>query len=198
MTDEQPETTPAKRPPGRPKANIKKRNANRAPMREQQRMPRGVDESEVLSCKTELYSHQDPLHFPAEVLWQMEHEYGFVGGWFAFEVVGKPVHNVTIRLRQGYQHAERDSFQGLLKPYVPRRDGPIIHEGLAFLVIDKSRYLTLRQLEKREATAAKENMQKSHALQGVDVSMPGGGGHPSALAKNRHRQSFEPGPDIPD
>jgi hypothetical protein len=138
------------------------------------------------------------LHFPAEILWQLEHEWGYVGIWAAFEVCGKPVNNANIRRRQGYQEAHRDNFQGLLKPYVPRREGAIIHEGMIFLVIEKSRYLKLKGLEKRQADAAKENMQKSHALQGVDVSMPGGGSHPSALAKNRHRQSFEPGPEIPD
>jgi hypothetical protein len=161
-------------------------------------MPRGIDEDDVLSCKTELYTHHDPLGFPAEVLWQMEHEYGFVGQWCAFEVNGQPVDNVTIRLRQGYQHAHRNNFQGLLKPYVAKRDGPIIHRGLAYLVISRDRYLKLRGLEKREADAAPENMRRSHANEGVGgISMPEGN-NAAARAKNRHRQSFEPGPQIPD
>jgi hypothetical protein len=143
---EQADTQTPKRGRGRP--------TKRSAEREYQRMPRGLDEDDVDSCKTELYTHHDPLHFPAEVLWAQEHEYGYIGGWFAYENAGQSVDNVTIRLRQGYQHAHRDSFQGLLKPYVAKRDGPITHRGLAYLVIPRDRYLKLRGLEGREAKAA--------------------------------------------
>src|SRR5262245_60018853 len=125
MSDTEQVEAPTKRPPGRPKGSLgkKKRNA----VRESQRMPRGITGDDVLSCKTEpqLHTHQDPLRFPVEILWQLEHEWGYVGQWAAFEVMGAPVKNALIRKQQGYQEATRTSFQGLLKPYVPRRDGPI-------------------------------------------------------------------------
>jgi hypothetical protein len=191
MSDTEQAETP-KRPPGR------RRKAPSHVVREPQRMPRGVDEDDVLSCKTELYSHHDPLHFPAEVLWQMEHEYGYCGEWAAFENCGVPVRNLTIRLQQGFQQATRNSFQGLLKPYVAKRDGPIIEGGLAFVVIPKPLYLKLKGLEHREAVNAKEQMKRSHMTEGVSgITMPEGNS-PAALAKNRHQQSFEQGPRIPD
>jgi hypothetical protein len=56
-----------------------------------------------------------------------------------------------------------------------------------------------RAYDKRMAEAPKQEMRRSHALEGINVSMPGGGDHPSALAKNRHHTSYEPGPTkIPD
>ena len=131
MTDDdaQPETTTSKR--GRPRGSkTRRRNADREP----QRMPRGITEDDVESFKVELYTHHDPLHFPAEVLWQMEHEFGYGGEWVAFENCGAPVKNLSIRLSQGFQQATRNSFQGLFKPYVAKRDGPITEGGLAFVV----------------------------------------------------------------
>jgi hypothetical protein len=50
----------------------------------------------------------------------------------------------------------------------------------------------------RAAKAAIENMRRSHAEEGVSgVSMPEGN-NAAARAKNRHRQTFEPGPRIPE
>src|SRR6516225_10059198 len=129
MTDDTEAETPSKR--GRPRGSkTRRRNADREP----QRMPRGITEDDVESFKVELYTHHDPLHFPAEVLWQMEHEFGYGGEWVAFENCGAPVKNLSIRLSQGFQQATRNSFQGLFKPYVAKRDGPITEGGLAFVV----------------------------------------------------------------
>jgi hypothetical protein len=199
MADEQADTT-EKRSPGRPKGSKTRRKVEREPLHQgHQRMPRHLTEDDVLSCKpVELYTHHDPLSFPLEILWQMENEYGYGGEWAARENCGMPVKNVTIRLSQGFQHATRDSFQGLLKPYVPNRPGPITEGGLDFLVAPISVIRRLKQLGDREAKAAVENMRRSHRDEGISgVTMPEGNS-PVARAKNRHRTDYEPGPKIPE
>ena len=192
MSEQQTET-PAKRPPGRPR-----KKAPRHVEREPTRMPRRLTEEDVESCKVQLYTHHDPLGFPLEVLWQLEHEWGYGGEWAAFENCNMPDNRLTIRLRQGFQQPTRDSFQGLFKPYVAKRDGPITEGGLAFIVAPMHIYRRLKQLEKREADAAPENMRRSHRDEGISgVTMPEGNvAH--ARAKNRHHTDYEPGPRIPE
>ena len=174
------------------------RKAPRHIKREPTRMPRRLTEDDVESCKVQLYTHHDPLGFPLEVLWQLEHEWGYGGEWAAFENCGLPDKRLTIRLGQGFQQPTRDSFQGLFKPYVAKRPGPITEGGLAFIVAPMHIYRRLKQLEKREADAAPENMRRSHRDEGVSgVSMPEGN-NAAARAKNRHKSTFEPGPQIPE
>jgi hypothetical protein len=49
-----------------------------------------------------------------------------------------------------------------------------------------------RSYEKRKAARNIEQMKQSHAEQGIDVPMPQGGQHESALRQNRHKQTYVP------
>jgi hypothetical protein len=82
--------------------------------------------------------------------------------------------------------------------YLGHRDGVIKVENMVLMRQPIEVQAKARLYEKRQAEAAITNMRQSHAETGVDVSMPEGGRHPSALAKNRHRTSYEEGPKIPD
>jgi hypothetical protein len=93
-------------------------------------------------------------------------------------------------------HSATDNFGGALD-HLCDRDGNIVREGLRLMARPVEIQRVAEAHDKRAAKAAVDQMKASHQVEGVTVSMPGGGSHPSALRQNRHKQTFEPGPKIP-
>jgi hypothetical protein len=104
---------------------------------------------------------------------------------------------VIARQRNGYADVHRGNFGGALD-HLCDRDGNIIREGLRLMArpVEIQRIATAH--DKHAADAAITNMRRSHAEEGLsNISMPEGN-NAAARAKNRHRQTFEPGPRIPE
>jgi hypothetical protein len=200
MTDEQqPETTTAKRPPGRPKGSIKRRNANRAPMHEPVHQGRtGGDEPDMMeNFEYKPFEAQDALAIDFDTVLSIEREWGYSLLWVMFECVGKPFPDrVNWRKRNGYAEVTKGNFDGALD-HLCDKDGRITKEGLVLMARPVQIQKMAQAHEERAAKHAIEQMKRSHMEEGVDVSMPGGGKHPGARAKNMHRQTFEP-VKIPD
>jgi hypothetical protein len=192
MSDEQqqPEATPAKRGPGRPK----KSNAKRQPQHEPVHRGRD-DEPDVLeNFEYRPFEAQDALAIDMDTVLSIEREWGYSLLWVMFECAGKPFPDrVSWRKRNGYAEVHRGNFNGALD-HLCDKDGRITKEGLILMARPTQIQRMAEAHEERAAKHAIEQMKRSHMEEGVDVK---GGDHPSALAKNRHRQTFEP-VKIPD
>jgi hypothetical protein len=187
MTDEQ---TNEARPPGRPRKAPS--HVKRQPMRKPMR--RGDDDGQdpLENFEYRPYEQDNPLAIDPDIVRGIEREWGFSLLWVMFECNGKPFPDrVNARKRNGYADVRRGNFGGSLD-YLCDKDGRITKEGLILMARPVQIQRMAEQHEKRAAKGAIEQMKQSHATEGVDVPMPEGGKHPSALAKNRHQQSFEP------
>jgi len=91
---------------------------------------------------------------------------------------------------------KKGNFGGTLD-HLCDKDGRITKEGLVLMARPIEIQRMAQAHEEKQAKDAIERMKAAHAEEGVDVSMPGGGKHPGARAKNMHRQTFEP-VKIPD
>ena len=133
-----------------------------------------------------------------DIVRSIEKEWGYSLLWVAFEVNGKGFPQlVSARKRNGYAEVKRGNFGGALDHMVDKHGDGIRHEGL----ILRARPMEIQRMAKaHDAKLAKDavaQMKASHQMEGVNVTMPGGGDHPSALKQNRHRTSYEPG-SIPE
>jgi hypothetical protein len=146
------------------------------------------------------YEARDKFYIPADIVESFRRDYGRVLMWVALEVLGKPLDDfVAARRRNGWEEMPSKEAGGPgIFDYLGVRDSIIRIENMVLMHQPEETNKKARAYEKRQAAAAITNMRQSHATEGVDVSMPEGGRHPSALAKNRHRTSYEEGPKIPD
>jgi hypothetical protein len=191
MTDEQTSSeAPATKRPGRPRGTTKKRNAVREPVHQGRGHDDGQDPLENFEYRP--FEAQDVLAIDHDTVRSIRDEWGFSLLWVMYETMGKPFPDrVNWRKRNGYAEIHKGNFGGLLD-HLCDKDGRIVKEGLVLMARPVQIQRMAEAHDKRAAKEAVTQMQKSHMTDGVDVSMPDGGRHPSALAKNRHQQSFEP------
>jgi hypothetical protein len=200
MTDEQAETTDTtpnpKRRPGRPKGSTSKRRTERRPMhrgRDRDDLPDRVERYEFFP-----FEARDKFFVQKEVTDTIERDWGMKLCWFALEIAGKPNEFIAARRRNQWEEVRAGDFEGQLD-YLGVKDGIICIESVALFRQPIEIYRKAVAYERRQAAGAITNMRRSHAEEGVGgVSMPGGAEHPSALQKNRHKTSYEPGPKIPE
>src|SRR5215472_94563 len=197
MTDEQQaETGSPKRGRGRPRGSGRaRRNAERAPVH---RPHSGRDDPDVLEgFEYRPFEQENPLAIDPDIVRGIEREWGYSLLWVCFECNGKPFPQlVSARKRNGYAEVRRGNFGGALD-HLCDRDGNIIREGLRLMARPAKIERMAKAHDAKMAKDAVAQMKASHQIEGVNVTMPGGGDHPSALKQNRHRTSYEPGP-IPE
>jgi hypothetical protein len=155
------------------------------------------DPLENFECRP--YEQDNPLAIDPEIVRGIEREWGFSLLWVCFEAGGKPFPDrVNARKRNGYAEVKRGNFGGALDHMCDKHDGGIRHEGLMLMARPMEIQRIAKAHDDRAAKAAIENMRRSHSEEGLSgVSMPGGN-DPVARKKNTHRQTFEPGPQIPE
>jgi len=192
MSDEQADTKTSKRPPGRPKGSKgKRRNADRDPIHKPMR--ENNDRAEMYEFIP--YEAHDKFYIDRDIVKSAERDWGIALMWVALEVLGKPLDDfVAARRRNHWEEMRKGDCEGMFD-HLGHRDGVIKVENMVLMRQPIEVQAKARLYEKRQAAAAITNMRQSHATEGVDVK---GGDHPSALAKNRHRTSYEEGPKIPD
>jgi hypothetical protein len=140
------------------------------------------------------YEVQNPLHIDEELIRNIKNDYDFVLQWVAESVTGQPQdQSLSARRKNGFAEVHRGHFGGMLDSYC-NRDSRIEKGGLVLMARPAFIEGKARAYEKRAARGAVEQVRKKHGETGVDVK---GGNHPSALEKNRHKQTFER-VDIPE
>lgn len=131
----------------------------------------------------------NPLSIDPDVVRSIRDEYGFVLMWVVHECAGKPFPDlVNARKRNGFAEVRAENFGGALR-HMADKSGRIAKEGLVLMARPSQIEAKARAHDARMAKEAIDHMKASHASEGVPVA---GGDHPSALSKNRHRQTFEP------
>jgi hypothetical protein len=144
------------------------------------------------------YTQDNPLSIDPDIVRGIERDWGYSLLWVCYENCGKPTPNlVSARQKNGYAPVTKGNFGGALDFMCDKHDGGIRHEGLMLMARPTQIQRMAEAHDKRAAKAAVDHMKASHQVEGLNVSMPGGGDHPSALRQNRHRSTFEPGPKIP-
>jgi hypothetical protein len=136
------------------------------------------------------FEQENPLAIDLDIVRGIEREWGYSLLWVCYECNGKPFPNlVSSRKRNGYCEVRKGNFGGALDHMADKHDGGIRHEGLVLMARPVEIQRIAKAHDKRAAEAAIENMRKSHSEVGIPVE---GGDHPTALAKNRHKKSYEP------
>lgn len=171
----------------------KKRLAvDREPIHEPIHTPIHGDEDEGLqSFQYKPFEHSNPLNIDRDIIKSIERDFGFSLTWIAESVLGAEQNeSVSARRKNGFAEVVRGNFGGSLD-FLCDASGRITKGGLVLM----GRPIEIQQIansyEKRLAKKAITDMRKKHAEEGVDVSMPGGGKHQSALSQNRHRTEME-------
>jgi hypothetical protein len=197
-TDEQQTETTEKRGPGRPRGSSKR--VKPPPVRRDS-VHRGPHHHAADDGQGDIlegfeyrpYEQENVLAIDPDIVRGIERDWGYSLLWVCFEANGKPFPNlVSARRRNGYADVHRGNFGGALD-HLCDRDGNIVREGLRLMARPVEIQRMAEQHDKRAAKAAVDHMKASHQSEGLNVSMPGGGDHPSALRQNRHRSTFEPG-----
>jgi hypothetical protein len=185
MTDDTEEAETPSRRPGRPRGS---RNATRQAVHRGRSDPR---RSEAPPVKTITYTPYEPKSstaIPTDIIQEIWDYYDGHLQWCVFEAAGKPTPEwISARQKNGFVDCRRGDFDGKLD-YLCGSDGRMVVGGLVLMCRPREYEEQARAYEKRKAALNIEQMKQSHAEQGVNVK---GGDHPSALAKNRHRQSYE-------
>jgi hypothetical protein len=197
MTDEQQTTeAPAKRPPGRPRKSPP--HVRRSPVH--QPVHRSNDPDRIEKYEFIPYEAHDKFYIPHDIVNSFRRDYGRALMWVSLECTGKPMDDfVAARRRNHWEEMPSKEAGGPgIFDYLGVRDGIVRVENMVLMHQPIEIYEKARAYDKRMAAGAITNMRQSHATEGVDVSMPGGGSHPSALRKNRHQTSYEEGPKIPE
>jgi hypothetical protein len=197
MSDEPAQATETKRSPGRPKgAKTKPRKIEREPLRQPLHEPMHgrADDERLENYEFTPYEAHDALHIDIDTVRMIRDEYGYSLMWIVHEAAGKPFPDlVNARRRNGFGYVTRGNFGGALD-FMSDKDGRIAKEGLVLMARPYQIEQKARAHDRKQALGAIDQMKRSHMDEGVNVP---GGDHPSALAKNRHRQTFEP-VKIPD
>jgi hypothetical protein len=213
MTDEETKQTSeaqpakqAKAKPGRPKKKRPdKTNVDREPLRPPLREPlHGGDPDNdidpVSGFEFTPYEAKSSQHIDHEIIQAIERDYGYSLLWVTTEIAGKPYPEFVIsRQRNRFARVKRGNFGGLLD-HMCDRDGLVTVLGAVLMGRPMQIEMMARKHDKRMAKHAVEQMKSSHKTDGLaGVTMPEGNS-PAALAKNRHRQTFEPfrADDIPE
>jgi hypothetical protein len=129
-----------------------------------------------------------PFDIDPTIIAGIARDYGFVVEWHVQEVAGKIMDRfIAARARNHWAPVVKGNFGGALdhlcdRDGYARREGQLL-EGLPIQIYE----MAVRHRD-RAARDAVQQMKRSHSTEGVPVQ---GGDHPSALAKNRHRQTFE-------
>jgi hypothetical protein len=196
MSDEQQAETAGKRSPRRPRGSrTSKRHIKPPPHRGSHS---GSDDV-LEGFEYKPFEQENPLSIDADIVRGIERDWGYSLLWVCFENCGVPTPNlVSARVKNGYAPVQRGNFGGALDHMCDKRDDGIRHSGLMLMARPTQIEEMARRHDKRAAKAAVDHMKASHQAEGLNVSMPGGGDHPSALRQNRHRSTFEPGPKIPE
>jgi hypothetical protein len=190
MSDQQAETA-EKRRPGRPsKAKPKRPPVHKGPHDDDGYGDR-IEQYEFIP-----FESHDKFYIDRDLVKNFERDYGRRLMWVALECMGKPLDDfVNARRRNGWEEMPSRQTGGPgIFDYLGVRDGVVKVENMVLMHQPIEVNEKARAYEKRQAEAAIRQMRQSHALEGLNVSMPGGGQHESALRQNRHRTSYEPGP----
>jgi hypothetical protein len=193
MNDEQADTETPKR--GRPKGSASKRRVKREPVHQGPHDDGGYGDR-IEKYEFIPFESHDKFYIPADVVKDFERDYQRRLMWVSLECMGKPMDDfVMARRRNGWEEMPSRQAGGPgIFDYLGVRDGVVKVENMVLMHQPVQTNDKARAYEKRQAEAAIKQMRQSHALEGVNVAMPGGGQHESALRQNRHRTSYEPGP----
>jgi hypothetical protein len=193
MSDKQADTETPKR--GRPRGSTSKRQPVHRPVH---RGPHGDDDDPDRVEKYVYVPHEarDKFYIQKDITDSIERDWGQKLQWMALEILGKP--NDLTSFRQNlWEEVRAGDFEGQFDHF-GIRDGIVCVERVALFRRPIEMHRKAVTYRDREAAAPIVGNIRKHSVEGVDVPMPGGGGHPSALAKNRFVRSYEPGPKIPD
>jgi hypothetical protein len=182
MTDEQAETTEKR---GRPRGSRTKRRSV-----EREALHHGPHaDTALVNFVYNADLPSSPFDIDPTILAGIARDYGFVVEWHVQEVGGKVMDQfISARARNRWAPVRKGNFSGALD-HLCDRDGYIRRDGLLLEGLPIQIYEQALRHRDRAAKDAVQQMKRSHATEGVPVE---GGDHPSALAKNRHRQTFEP------
>ena len=183
MNDETQAEAPTKRGPGRPRKapSYVKRN----PVHHGH-----IDEDDLESFEPTPFTPHNPLAIDKEIIWTIEHEYGFVLQWAAYMVLGRPQpERINNLKRNRWQEVTRASFGGLLRPYFGEDKDSLTCEGQVCMAVPKIIWDKLKRNDSRAARDQVAQNERSHTTEGVNVP---GGSHESALAHNKHRHDYSP------
>jgi hypothetical protein len=197
MSDEQQAETPTKRPPGRPRKAPP--HVKRQPVHKGRSSGDDDGQNPFENFEYRPFEQENSLSIDKDIVRGIEKEWGYSLLWVAYEVNGKPFPSlVSARKRNGYAEVKKGNFGGALDHMADKNDGGIRHEGLMLMARPCEIQRMAKAHDDRAAKAAIENMRRSHSEEGLSgISMPGGN-DPVARRKNAHRQTFEPGPQIPE
>jgi hypothetical protein len=189
MSDEtQSETETPKRSPGRPRGSTSKHK----PMHRGRLDPRRPRAPPVKVISYTPYEPKSSTNIPTEIVQEIWDYYDGHLQWCVFEAGGKPTPEwISARQKNGFVDCRRGDFDGLLD-FLAGPDGRMVTGGLVLMCRDRRYQEAALAYQARQADTPKVELRHAHAEQGVDVSMPGGGSHPSARAQNRHKTSYEP------
>jgi hypothetical protein len=191
VSEQQTETP--KRGPGRPK----KRNAVREPLRKPVHSGRDDDPDRIEKYEFHPFEAHDKFHVSRDDTEGYRLNTGRVLMWVARECMGKALDDYwAARIRNQWDHVRAGEDGGRFDR-LGIKDGVIAVENIFLMSQPEEINRKARAYEKRQANAAVTRMRESHATEGIDVPMPGGGAHESALRQNRHRSSYEKS-QIPD
>jgi hypothetical protein len=164
------------------------------------RKPVRSDEEEYRDQRYEFFPYEarDKFYIPKDVTDSIERDWGQALVWMALEILGKPNEFIAGRRQNQWEEVRAGDFEGQFDHF-GIKDGIIRIEGMVLFRQPIEIHRKARAYDKRQAAAPIIDNVRKHSETGVDgITMPGGAEHPSALQKNRHRQSFEPGPRVPD
>jgi hypothetical protein len=177
------------------------RNARRQPLRKPIHSSRDdPDPDRIEKYEFIPYEAHDKFYIPYDQIEGFKRDFRRALMWVSLECMGKPMDDfVAARRRNGWEEMPSKEAGGPgLFDYLGVKDGVVRVENMVLMHCPIEIYEKARAYDKRQAAGAISNMRRSHSEEGVNVSMPEGGRHPSALQKNRHRTSYEEGPRIPE
>jgi hypothetical protein len=181
MTDEQTETE--KRSPGRPRGATSKRHIKPPPAR------RARGDTALVDYIYNPDLPGSPFDIDPAIIAGIARDYEFAVEWHVQEVGGQiQDRHITTRARNRWAPVVRGNFGGALD-HLCDRDGYVRRNGQLLEGLPIQFYEVAKAYQRRAADDAPAQMKRKHAAEGIPVQ---GGDHPSARAKNVHRQSYEP------
>src|SRR5262249_16905874 len=138
------------------------------------------------------YEQDNPLAIDPDIVRGIEREWGYSLLWVMFECAGKPFpERVNARKRNGYAEVHRGNFSGALDQ-MGEKAGHITREGWVRRARPMQIHARAEGKNNRPPKTPANKIKPGPAIEVVDVPRRGGGKLPSARAKTRHQQSFEP------
>jgi len=154
--------------------------------------PHRSDAPPVRVISYQPYEPKSSTTIPNDIVQEIWDYYDGHLQWCCFEVAGKPTPEwISARQKNGFVDCRRGDFDGKLD-FLAGPDGRMVVGGLVLMCRPREYEDQARSYEKRKARQQVAQNEASHATQGIDVTMPGGGQHETALRQNKHNRSYVP------